>query len=57
MYVCIVECETQLLFRAYLQETRLGQKFLVNATLATDLRLAGQTDDLQHTVNYAQVYE
>ena len=28
----------------------------MSATLATDLRAAGRSDDLAHTVNYAQVY-
>jgi dihydroneopterin aldolase len=28
----------------------------VSATLAVDLRKAGATDDLQHTVNYAEVF-
>jgi hypothetical protein len=40
-----------------LQETKLGQKFVVDATLLTDLSHAGRSDDLHKTVNYAQVYE
>lgn len=40
-----------------LQENRLGQKFVVDATLLTDLSHAGKSDDLRRTVNYAQVYE
>ena len=39
------------------QERALGQKFVVDATLALDLREAGRSDDLAHTVNYAAVYE
>ena len=39
------------------QETKLGQKFVVDATLLADLSQAGRSDDLAHTVNYAQVYE
>lgn len=39
------------------QENKLGQKFVVDATLEADLMVAGQTDDLARTVNYAQVYE
>jgi 7,8-dihydroneopterin aldolase/epimerase/oxygenase len=34
----------------------MGQKFVVSAMLAVDLRKAGATDDLQHTVNYAEVF-
>ncbi len=40
-----------------MQENKLGQKFVVNATLAADLSHAGRSDDLRSTVNYAQVYE
>lgn len=39
------------------QENKLGQKFVVDATLFTDLGQAGRSDDLSHTINYAQVYE
>jgi len=39
------------------QENRLGQKFVVDATLLADLSHAGKSDDLRRTVNYAQVYE
>ena len=43
--------------RACMQEAKLGQKFLVDATLFCDLRRAGGSDDLAHTINYAEVYE
>lgn len=39
------------------EETRLGQRFSVTVSLATDLQQAGETDDLAKTVNYAEVYE
>ena len=39
------------------EETALGQRFNVTVTLAVDLQLAGETDELSHTVNYAEVYE
>lgn len=39
------------------EETRLGQRFSVTVSLATDLQQAGETDDLVKTVNYAEVYE
>ena len=38
------------------QEQVLGQKFRVDAALGCSLRKAGCTDDLEDTVNYAQVY-
>lgn len=41
---------------ALVEETRLGQRFRVTISLATDLEEAGTTDDLQKTVNYAEVY-
>lgn len=39
------------------EETKLGQRFRVTVSLATDLTEAGMTDDLTKTVNYAEVYE
>eukprot|EP00894_Picocystis_sp_ML_P002462 jgi/Pico_ML_1/52979/g3605.t2 len=39
------------------EENVLGQKFEVDVELSTDLQTAGRTDDLQHSVNYAQVYD
>lgn len=39
------------------EETKLGQRFRVTVSLATDLTKAGTTDDLTKTVNYAEVYE
>lgn len=38
-------------------EKEQGQTFVVNLQLALDLRRAGSSDDLQDTVNYAQVFE
>jgi dihydroneopterin aldolase len=38
------------------EETKLGQRFRVTVTLAVDLKSAGETDDLNATVNYAEVY-
>ncbi|MDS9473254.1 dihydroneopterin aldolase [Sporosarcina pasteurii] len=39
------------------EETKLGQRFRVTVSLATNLKEAGKTDDLSKTVNYAEVYE
>lgn len=39
----------------YEEEQRLGQKFVVSAVLYLDTTAAGQTDDLQKTVNYGAV--
>jgi dihydroneopterin aldolase len=38
------------------QERSLGQKFIINATLTTNLQKAGESDDLHDTINYAAVY-
>jgi dihydroneopterin aldolase/2-amino-4-hydroxy-6-hydroxymethyldihydropteridine diphosphokinase len=37
------------------EENVLGQKFLISAELFCDVRKAGQTDDLNETINYALV--
>jgi len=39
------------------EESELGQKFLVDLTLALDLRRSGQSDSLADTVDYGQVFE
>lgn len=39
------------------EETKLGQRFGLTVSLATDLSVAGRTDDLDKTVNYAEVYD
>lgn len=45
-------------YHGVLQEEKvLGQKFYIDAKLYLDLKKAGQTDDLNHTVSYAMVYE
>lgn len=35
----------------------MGQKFVVDATIFSDLSQAGRTDDLHDTLDYAAVYE
>ena len=39
------------------EENKLGQRYYVDLELSLDLSKAGQTDDLEQTVNYAEVYE
>ncbi|WP_339060670.1 dihydroneopterin aldolase [Tepidibacillus marianensis] len=39
------------------EENRLGQKFEVDVELFLSLKKAGQSDCLEDTVNYAQVYQ
>lgn len=38
-------------------ERQLGQKYEIDLELMTDLSAAGQTDDLAHTIDYAQVVQ
>ena len=38
-------------------ERQLGQKYEVDLELTTDLSVAGRTDDLAHTIDYAQVVQ
>jgi dihydroneopterin aldolase len=38
------------------EERVQGQRFLVDVRLSADLKAAGQTDDLQRTINYSAVY-
>lgn len=39
------------------EETKLGQRFVVDLELSLCLKKAGQSDDLSETVNYADVYQ
>lgn len=39
----------------YPEETALGQKFLVSVIMYTSTRKAGQTDDLEASINYGEV--
>lgn len=39
----------------YAEENKLGQKFVVSATLYADLRRAGETDDLAASIDYGDV--
>lgn len=38
------------------EEKRLGQKFLVDVNASLDLRAAGQTDSIDDTVSYTDIY-
>lgn len=39
------------------EETRLGQRFFVDLVVEADLKQAGETDELQYTINYAELYK
>ena len=56
-YIHLNEMEFYGYHGALPEETKLGQRFRVTVSLATDLVEAGKTDDLDKTVNYAEVYD
>lgn len=39
------------------EESRLGQRFIVDLMVEVDLRKAGQTDNLDYSVNYGELYQ
>ena len=39
------------------EENRLGQRFAVDIAVSLDLKKAGETDELEHSVNYAELYQ
>ncbi len=39
------------------EEETLGQKFLIDVDLFKDLRQAGESDQVEDTINYAEVYQ
>ncbi|WP_066321812.1 dihydroneopterin aldolase [Bacillus sp. FJAT-29814] len=41
----------------FLEETRLGQRFSVDLSVSLDLKQAGETDELEQTVSYAELYQ
>ncbi|MGD6819108.1 dihydroneopterin aldolase [Metabacillus sp. 84] len=41
----------------YPEENKLGQRFRADLVIEQDLRKAGETDELEHTVNYADLYK
>ena len=41
----------------YPEENKLGQRFIVDLELYLDLNPAAETDDIEHTINYAEVYQ
>jgi len=38
------------------EENKLGQKFILDVTLLCDIKKAGFLDDVNYTINYAEVY-
>lgn len=38
------------------EENKLGQRFKVDLTVELDLKRAGESDDLEHSVNYGEPF-
>lgn len=38
------------------EENKLGQRFIIDLEVEADLREAGESDNLEHSVNYGQLY-
>jgi 7,8-dihydroneopterin aldolase/epimerase/oxygenase len=56
-YIHLNELEFYGYHGALEEENVLGQRFRANISLAVDIAEAGASDDLQNTVNYAEVFE
>lgn len=39
------------------EENRLGQRFIVDLSVSVDLKKAGETDQLEFSVNYGELFE
>ena len=55
--ICIEQMEFYAFHGFYPEERKVGARFLVDLTLDIDLEKAGQTDQLEDTVNYELIYQ
>lgn len=39
------------------EETRLGQRFVIDLCVEADLKKAGETDNLADSINYGEIYQ
>jgi dihydroneopterin aldolase/2-amino-4-hydroxy-6-hydroxymethyldihydropteridine diphosphokinase len=53
--ICIKDLEVYCHHGVLKEENVLGQKFLVSATLYTDITKAAATDNIEYSINYAEV--
>ncbi|MEZ0479572.1 dihydroneopterin aldolase [Planococcus sp. SSTMD024] len=56
-YIHLNEMEFYGYHGVFAEEQKLGQRFRATVTLAIDLKRAGETDELEHTVHYGEAYE
>jgi dihydroneopterin aldolase len=42
---------------AFPEENKLGQRFMVDVELRLDLQTAGKTDQLEHSIDYGNVFQ
>lgn len=55
--ICLKGLEFFAYHGAMPEEKTLGQKFLVDVELFKDLRRVGESDQVEDTINYAEVYQ
>ncbi|RLQ82878.1 dihydroneopterin aldolase [Planomicrobium sp. Y74] len=55
-YIHLNEMEFYGYHGVFPEEMKLGQRFRLTVSLAVDLKKAGETDGLEHTVHYGEVY-
>lgn len=55
-YIHLNEMEFYGYHGVFAEETKLGQRFRLTLSLAVDLKQAGETDELEQTVHYGEVY-
>ncbi len=55
-YIHVNEMEFWGYHGVFPEETKLGQRFRVSLSLALSLKEAGETDQLEKTVNYAEAF-
>ena len=39
------------------EENKLGQRFIVDLMVPVDLKRAGETDELEYSVNYGELFQ
>lgn len=55
--ICLQGMEFYAYHGVFKEEAKLGQKFVVDVDLYTDLRDAGRSDSINDTLNYVMIYD
>ncbi|MDL2213232.1 dihydroneopterin aldolase [Bacteroides sp. OttesenSCG-928-D19] len=56
-YICLEEVSFYSYHGIMPQEREVGNNYIINLRLTVDLEEAMRTDDVQHTVNYANIHQ